>query len=368
MTDYENVSADEVESLNELAKLDGAGIPSLASEEYLKKIEKYDDFGEDTEVKPAVELDDKQAEAVEDEKQSSKEEEQNMNEQNTTNENKQTDAKTNSVEKEPLEEPAVSSAVSTTADNKEDKPNGEGLTKAAEVFGMSKAELEDEFKRYKANRLFSKVILDLTNVDLSYKEALRRLGDASTYNIYSATVLPNFVTMALKSTPNILLNVAVGYPYGVETLAVKKYMVKQAVKRNVSGVVVYIDTNAYKEMKKRVLAKELKKLRKSAKKKNFAVAVEISKLTTEELQMLSSAIIQAEITEVVALPNSKNGLVDEYALIRLCGMAKDKFSVIASAPLGEAESVINFYEAGIARFACENAVELAKSFKQKLGV
>ncbi len=367
MTDYENVSADEVESLNELAKLDGAGIPSLASEEYLKKVEKFDNFGEDAEVKPAVETTDEEVKAVETQENENAEQEQTMNDQNTVNENMQSNDVINSASKAPVEEPAVSSAVSTV-DKQESKPNGEGLAKTAEVFGMSKAELEDEFKRYKANRLFSKVILDLTDVDLSYKEALRRLGDASAYNIYSAIVLPNFVTTALKSTPNILLNVAVGYPYGVETLAVKKYMVKQAVKRNVSGVVLYIDTNAYKEMKKRVLAKELKKLKKSAKKKNFAIAVEISKLTTEELQTLSSAIIQAEITEVVALPNSKTGMVDEYALIRLCGMAKDKFNVIASAPVGEAEKVINFYEAGIARFACENAVELAKSFKQKLGV
>ncbi len=365
MTDYENVSADEVESLNELAKLDGAGIPALASEEYLKKIEKFDNFGEDVKVKPAAENANQETKAVEASKKEAQEQEKKMNEQNTTNDNKPINGIANESLKKSNEEP-INSSVASTDKSQENK--GEGLTKAAEVFGMSKAELEDEFKRYKANRLFSKVILDLTNVDLSYKEALRKLGDASAYNIYSATVLPNFVTAALKSMPNILLNVAVGYPYGVETLAVKKYMVKQAVKRKVAGVVLYIDTNAYKEMKKRVLAKELKKLKKSAKKKNFAIAVEISKLTTEELQTLASAIIQAEITEVVALPNSKTGAVDEYALIRLCGMAKDKFSVIASAPVGEAEKVINFYEAGIAKFACENAVELAKSFKQKLGV
>ena len=365
MTDYEKISADEVESLNELAKLDGAAMPALASEEYLKKIQNFEDFGEDAvsnDLPKDKDTDTIETDLAEDSQKLESKAEENKAVEDMV-ENKKVEEKPQDVALNKTKEESI---VATKVEEAKQQP--QGLGKTAEVFGVSQASLEDEFKRYKADRLFAKVILDLTNVDLTYKEALRRLGDAAAYNIYAATVLPNFVTSALKSNANIMLNIAVGYPYGVETFAAKKYMVKRAARRNVAGIVLYVDTNAYKDMKKRALAKELKALKKAARKKNFAIAIEISKLTTEELQVLANAVFQADIAQVVALPNSKTGLVDEYSLIRLCGMGKDKFDVVASAPMGEAEKAINFYEAGIAKFACENAVELAKSFKHKLGV
>lgn len=353
--DIESVSHDEIEALNELAKLDGATVPPLASEEYLKKIENFEEFGE-PEADNKTEAQTNEINEVE-----------NMNEETMqTNE-----VAVNEVAEEmaPAVEAAPSQETTPVLPVQENNPEqGEGLTKTAEVFGVSKAEIEDEFKRYKADRLFSKVILDLTNVDMSYKEALRQLSEASAYKIYGAIVLPNFLPHALKAEPALALNVAVGYPYGVETIAVKKYMIKQVAKKKVAGAIMYVDSAVCKEMKKRVLAKELKKLKMAAGKKNFAIAIDISKFTTEELQNISEAVIQAGITNIVALANFKTGVIDEYGLVRLCGMGKDKFDVIASAPVGVSEKVVNLYDTGVAKFACENAIELAKSFKHQLGI
>lgn len=343
MNEYDKVSADEVESLNELAKLDGASVPTLASEEYVKKVNGFDcEFGVDSKLGDENDLSEENNKAAE-----AKETEDNKEPENgNTTEDEKTDSQTED----------------------EKKQETSSLDKTAEVFGVSKEKMEEDFKHYKANILFSKVAIDLTNVDLSYKEMLRRLTDADAYNLDSATVLPDFVATVLKANLKIKLNIAVGYPYGVETLAVKKYMIKRAARRNVDGIVVYVSAGTYKEMKKRILVKELKALKRCARKKNFIIAFDISKLTNEELQTFSNALIQAEITKVMPLSNTKSGLPDEYALVRLCDMGKDKFEVIASTAIGEAEKAINLFETGIVKFSCENAVELAKSFKAKLGV
>lgn len=240
------------------------------------------------------------------------------------------------------------------------------IANAANVFGVSEGELQNEFNRFKAEKLFKKIVLDLTLKTLTKDELKRLIGDAAALGLKGVTVLPSALNYAVEVSSGAKLYVAVDCPYGAETFKAKKFLVKKAVSSPAAGVELYFDGFTLELKKKQLLVREYKQLKACAKKKQFVVAVNVDGMSAADMLLVNEILFEAGITEVKAV--SKSLSANDHSLEGFIKAAAGKFAVTACAREGDADRVIGVFNLGVNFVACSNATDLAKAFKEKLGV
>ena len=309
----ERTTYDEAESLTELADMDGAAIPEFAEEEFEAKAKDL----------PDADL--------------------------------------------PTEEETAEEKVGQTKEEVEEKSVGNGgAPDAAKVFGISEEQLQSEFNRYKADKLFKKINMRLTDPSLDKDEIAERLNEAAAYNLGGVTVLPNALGAMTKANFLLPVAVTVGYPFGAETFEAKKYLVKKAFARPVEKVIVYFDKFDLKLKKKRQNAREYKKLMSYRRNKQFVVAVVTDGLTSSEMKEIADILAEAGVTcvEAVSSANGKQDNVFEHFLTA----AAERFSVSAVNRSLGTEDIITLLNLGADNVACDNAVEVVKVFRERLNI
>ena len=241
-----------------------------------------------------------------------------------------------------------------------------GVFDAAKVFGVSEGELQNEFNRYKAEKLFTKIAVELTNPELCAEEISKKLGEAAAFGLSFATVLPNSFPFAIKARQRIDLVISVCYPFGAATFKEKRKLVKHATTTAAKGVELCFDNFSVREIKKPALIREYKKLLKNAKKKRFIVNVAVGELTPAEMKNISDILFAAGVKEIkLTLFDGARGETD---LITFMKFLKDRFVVTVCLDTEDTETVMNALSDGAAFVSCYKAVAVGKSFKEKLDV
>lgn len=313
----ENVSMDEVESLKELADLDGAAVSSLAAEEFEKKAQGLP--GPDQVVSDF-----------------------------SAGEEKSSDSGA-APQEEPTGQPEQPASALTSAD----------------VFGVSENELQTEFNRFKADKLFKKIYADFTDPYMDKHALLSGLKEARALGLGGSVILPNTAKYVAKSGEAVGTLVAVDCPYGADTFKNKKYLTKQAIKSAASGAVVYFDLFGMCLKKKSVVVSEYKKLCALGKKKQMAVALDLSGLSSDQVTQAAAILADAGVGRVFAIADVEK---DAYDLSSFIGTAKGKVEIIAALGVITGEQAAQILSSGADGVSCRNASEVTSSLKDILGL
>lgn len=265
-------------------------------------------------------------------------------------------------EKTPTEQKPENSEV---ADQEKPAPD-EKVTDWAKVFGVSVDQLQTEFNRYKANKLFRKMRVDFLDNTLNKEQLVRKLGEAEDFTFGGVTLLPNAVPTAVKNNIAIPYSVALSYPYGADGYNEKKYMIKQAVKTPISGIELFFDNFSLTEKKKSALVREYKWLKWHARRRKLTVCVRLNGLTPNDMKLIAEVLSAAKIGSVKLV--SEDLKKDDFILTSFLGAYKDVFNVVVSGNTDKTDEVINYLGLGVEAFSSANAVELAKNFKAMLEV
>ncbi len=365
MDDYD-ITKDEVESLKELASLDGATVPILAEEEYEKQISQFENFGE------------KRVE--EDLAQSAKEQEvleENSSLENGESEEKSADNSINTENSEKKDEQmaeiketsggAIDVQNKTPLEEKAASSTSESLGTAAKVFGISNEQLEAEFIKQKADRLFSKIELMLCDPFMAEAEILKRAKEAKDLGLSKISVLPALIKKVKAVTGGTIpIAVACSYPYGVEAQSTIKYAIKKAVKSGADAIEVPFVYSDICQKKTKAVAKIYEKYRKLCKTKKFVLVCEIAKMTPNEIEELAKIINYAKITSVKTSAGLEGALIDEYVLPTFKKALLAEVELIACEYKGKSENAIRAFNSGADKYASVNASSIARTIKEDL--
>ena len=242
--------------------------------------------------------------------------------------------------------------------------NADLIANSAKVFGVSEGELQNEFNRYKVEKLFKKVVFDLTDPSLTVSDVQEKLSEAAAIGLKGVTVMPNALAVALKSGAGVKINVAVCAPYGAEVFRTKKYLVKKAAATAAAGIELTFDAFELSEKKKQLLIREYRQLKASARKKEFTVNVNVSLLTHEQMRTVIDVLFESGIVNVKLTTGELSA--DNYSLSEFVKLSEGQFTFTAAASEGNVSDVIGVFMLGAESVSCRNADELAKSFKEEL--
>ena len=322
-------TADEEESLKELAKLDGAKNPLYADNEYsslakdlgesetVEKVEEVDDYADGELKKSAV----------------------------------------NGVIGED-----IGKAPEDFADN--DKSN---FSTSAKVFGISDDQMESEFKTYKAGKLFKKLGVMLTDPYMRINEFENSIASAIALGLDSVSVLPNRLSAAIKTAAGkINIYVCVSFPYAVDDHKTKLYSIKKAVKSAAYGVELPLNVSDLSERKIKAVVKEYKKYRSIAKNKDFVLIADIEAMSPTDVGSLAKICREAGVKTVKTSCALNGSKVDEYALNNLRSVLGNEVKIIAASASDDGKKVIEIFASGADVFSAPNAISLAKSLKDSI--
>ena len=238
---------------------------------------------------------------------------------------------------------------------------------SAKVFGVSEEQMESEFKSFKAGKLFERISLMLTDPFIPLAEFKNKLLAAVTMGFNSVTVLPNRLSVALKTVEGKLpVFVFVSYPYCVDDIKTRTFALKRVIRSSAEGVEMPINVVDLSERKLRSVIAEYKKYRKTARKKQFVLVIDVEKTSPTELGMIAAILKGAGIKFVKTSAAVGESRVDEYVLNNLKSSLGDGVKVIACSSSDEGKDVIGIFSCGADKFSSPNAIEIAKSIKDNL--
>ena len=262
----------------------------------------------------------------------------------------------------------------TSAPEKEPSAAEELIT-AAKILGISEGAMQTGYIRHQADKLFERVGINVLGQNVSYAEAVRKLGEAASFKMNCATVSPTLLPHAKKLKTELDIFVAVGYPYGDLAFSDKVYLLKKAYCSSNNAELCF-DVRAAKEVKRAVLLREYKKLAAignvksfSGKRRRLRVSVDVTALTPDEMATVVEVLHKAGVKEVKATLDSLSK--DEIALRAFLAAANGKFekTVVSVSRADDTEKVIEVFNLaeGLV-ITCDDAVEIVKSFKEQLKI
>lgn len=204
----------------------------------------------------------------------------------------------------------------------------------------------------------------LESINLSITATMRdieKLCDEAKQNHFaSVCVAPYYVTLASALLKNTSIEVAtvVGYPYGLQTTAVKSYEAIEVVQNGATEVGMVINLSAVKNGDFDFVQEEIEEIRDSIDGKVMKVMVDVSQLTEEELIKIVR-ICNETFIHYIEIMNAKNQQVMDAISI----IAKHKGEVleikINSTIITESE-LFQMVEMGVTRIGTANAVCIMK--------
>lgn len=241
---------------------------------------------------------------------------------------------------------------------------GLDIEDTAKLFGMSKESLETEFKIYKADKFAARVALSVCDPYISAEETVTRVKKAVSLKLNFVTVLPNRLEASLVAAEKkIKVNVAVCFPFGSDSFAVRLYAVKKAARTAADGIEIPFDPTAERGKKDRLLQKEYAKLVKAAKKKPLTVIIEASSYTDRELSEIINSLSEAGVKAVKSSSGTRKVVSDAYSEENIAAAAKGKLSYIACVNSLTAQTLVKAFSYGAEYVASPAALEAVKELR-----
>lgn len=249
---------------------------------------------------------------------------------------------------------------------KEDEQKGSFYT-SAKVFGISEGQMEDEFKSYKAGKLFEKISLILTDPYLPIEAFKNKLLSAMSMGLSSVSVLPNRLKIALKAVNDgIPVYVCVGFPYAIEGATSLSFSLKKVARTKARGVEMPLNLADLNEKKLKTIISEYKKYRNYVKKKDFVLIADISRMSPTDLGALAKICKEAGIKTVRTSCAERATKVDEYLLNNLKANLGEGIKVVACSTEDGNREVIGIFACGADKFASPQAIDIARGIKTSL--
>ncbi len=241
---------------------------------------------------------------------------------------------------------------------------GLDIEDTAKLFGMSKESLETEFKIYKADKFAARVALSVCDPYISAEETVTRVKKAVSLKLNFVTVLPNRLEASLAAAEKkIKVNVAVCFPFGSDSFAVRLYAVKKAARTAADGIEIPFDPTVERGKKDRLLQKEYAKLVKAAKKKPLTVIIEASSYTDRELSEIINSLSAAGVKAVKSSSGTRKVVSDAYSEENIAAAAKGKLSYIACVNSLTAQTLVKAFSYGAEYVASPAALEAVKELR-----
>lgn len=241
---------------------------------------------------------------------------------------------------------------------------GLDIEDTAKLFGMSKESLETEFKIYKADKFAARVALSVCDPYISAEETVTRVKKAVSLKLNFVTVLYNRLEASLAAAEKkIKVNVAVCFPFGSDSFAVRLYAVKKAARTAADGIEIPFDPTAERGKKDRLLQKEYAKLVKAAKKKPLTVIIEASLYTDRELSEIISSLSAAGVKAVKSSSGTRKVVSDAYSEENIAVAAKGKLSYIACVSSLTAQTLVKAFSYGAEYVASPAALEAVRELR-----
>lgn len=241
---------------------------------------------------------------------------------------------------------------------------GLDIEDTAKLFGMSKESLETEFKIYKADKFAARVALSVCDPYISAEETVTRVKKAVSLKLNFVTVLYNRLEASLAAAEKkIKVNVAVCFPFGSDSFAVRLYAVKKAARTAADGIEIPFDPTAERGKKDRLLQKEYAKLVKAAKKKPLTVIIEASSYTDRELSEIINSLSAAGVKAVKSSSGTRKVVSDAYSEENIAAAAKGKLSYIACVNSLTAQTLVKAFSYGAEYVASPAALEAVKELR-----
>ena len=241
---------------------------------------------------------------------------------------------------------------------------GLDIEDTAKLFGMSKESLETEFKIYKADKFAARVALSVCDPYISAEETVTRVKKAVSLKLNFVTVLPNRLEASLAAAEKkIKVNVAVCFPFGSDSFAVRLYAVKKAARTAADGIEIPFDPTAERGKKDRLLQKEYAKLVRAAKKKPLTVVIEASSYTDRELSEIINSLSAAGVKAVKSSSGTRKVVSDAYSEENIAAAAKGKLSYIACVNSLTAQTLVKAFSYGAEYVASPAALEAVRELR-----
>lgn len=291
------------------------------------------------------------------------------NDENSASENAFEDSEENVDSEVKDGDDAESDAPAEVVDNAESDETSQKspFYSSAKVFGISEGQMENEFKSYKAGKLFEKMTLVLTDPYLPIENFKNKLLAASSMGLSSVSVLPNRSKVALKAVEGkIPVYVCIGFPYAIEGNTSLVFSLKKAARTRVFGVEMPLNLADLNEKKLKTIISEYKKYRKIVKKKDFVLIADISRMSPTDLGALAKICKETGIKTVRTSCAERATRVDEYLLNNLKANLGDGVKVVACSTEDGNREVIGIFACGADKFASPNAIDIARGIKDSL--
>lgn len=246
----------------------------------------------------------------------------------------------------------------------------EKIREMAEIFGEPEENLMEEYKVFKAKKLFKKLDYFITDLPFSDENFKARCLLADKYSMFGVTVFPTAVAAAKGALAGkISVRAIISYPYGEDIFKVKLKAIKEAVKNGADGITVVLSSGAILRGNYKEIAKEIKKYIKAAKNRRFTVAVDSSKLTPLQTERCCTAMKAIYGVHSMAIFSSNaGGMVRIDAVKDVVKSLDNKLSVEAIGEVSTLDGAIDYFKNGVNGLTSKNGVDIAVDAENKISV
>ena len=170
-------------------------------------------------------------------------------------------------------------------------------------------------------KLLKLVDLTLLKSHASKEDLVTLTKEALKYEVAGICVHPQHVKLIKKNLPKkttLKIVTVIGFPYGAQSLKIKKLELKQAIKDGIDEADMVINGFQVKEKQWGSILKEIKSLKKILKKKVLKVIIETSQLSNEDISKLSQICVKAKADYVKTSTgvNGEGAKVEHIKLIK----------------------------------------------------
>ncbi|MBQ7407935.1 MAG: hypothetical protein IJW13_01495 [Clostridia bacterium] len=237
----------------------------------------------------------------------------------------------------------------------------EKITTAKSVANNASA---GEYIEYKITRFLSRINYDLANPTLTSAQIKSRMDDCSVYFFNSVMVLSsklNSVKRAVKNSGNVCS--VIGYNTGEVSALAKRWEIRQAKWAKAKSVMIFTPLSCVCENKRRLLTRELKRLKKTCGKAlKLWLAVDTATFSLEQFELFLRCAVEAK-ADAVCLYND-NGKGSNYA-VKAAKMCAEKCEVYTYAKVNYSSQMTEYFNVGVSGFCVNNAVALAEQIKHE---
>lgn len=275
--------------------------------------------------------------------------------------------------------PDLSDEIEPTVDDSETAQNAvkryftapkEKIKEIADVFGEPEETIMEEYKVFKAKKLFKKLDYFITDLPFSDENFKSRCLLADKYSMFGVTVLPTAVASAKSALAGkIAVRAIISYPYGEDLFKVKIRAIKEAVRKGADGIAVVLSSGAILGGENKTVVKEIKSYIKAAKKRRVTVAIDSSKLSPLQTESCLSAIKNLPGVHSVAVFSSDiGGMLRLDAVKDVVKSLDKKVGVEAIGEVKTLDGAIDYFKNGVSGLTSKNGVDIAVDAENKISV